>query len=229
MPSARILIAEDDPRQARLLTLYLERDGFAVVVAPDGLTALEEFRRRQPDLLILDVMMPHLNGLDVCRAVRAESTVPILIVTARAEEEDLLAGLELGADDYVAKPYKPRELVARTRALLRRNRMIGAQDDTVTLGQISLDRTRRRVAVSGSEVELTAKEFDLLATLMAEPGRVFSRAKLLESAFGFDYRGLERTADAHIRTLRRKLGDDPTTPRFIETVYGVGYRMIDAP
>ncbi|MFQ5553838.1 MAG: response regulator [Acidimicrobiia bacterium] len=224
--TARILIAEDEPRQAKVLQLYLEREGHSVVVAPDGLTALEEIRRRRPDLVLLDVMMPHLDGLDVCRVIRSESDVPIIMVTARSTEEDLLAGLNLGADDYISKPYKPRELVARVRAMLRRHQR-AAPEEVIQHNGLEMNSLRRQVTVDGHPVELTAREFDLLATLAAEPGRVFTRAQLLERAFGFDYQGLDRTADAHIRTLRRKLADDPNTPRFIETVYGVGYRLID--
>lgn len=227
MMTGRILVAEDDPQQAKILTLYLEREGHSVVVASDGLSALEEIRRRQPDLVLLDIMMPHLDGLDVCRVIRSESDIPIIMVTARSTEEDLLAGLDLGADDYITKPYKPRELVARVRAMLRRhNREV--PEDVISLNGLELDTLRRQVLVDGELVDVTAKEFDLLVTLAAEPGRVFSRAQLLERAFGFDYQGLDRTADAHVRTLRRKLGDDPNSPRFIETVYGVGYRFVDA-
>ena len=227
MLTGRILIAEDDPHQAKVLTLYLEQEGHSVVVATDGLAALEEIRQRQPDLVLLDVMMPHLDGLDVCRVIRTESDVPIIMVTARSTEEDLLTGLDLGADDYITKPYKPRELVARVRAMLRRQGRTDV-DDTLEHDGLVVDRIRRRVSVDGESVDLTAKEFDLLVSLVSEPGRVFTRGQLLERAFGFDYQGLERTADAHVRTLRRKLGDDPSSPRYIETVYGVGYRFADA-
>lgn len=226
MLTGRILVAEDDPQQAKVLTLYLEREGHSVVVATDGLSALEEIRRRQPDLVLLDIMMPHLDGLDVCRVIRSESDIPIMMVTARSTEEDLLAGLDLGADDYISKPYKPRELMARVRALLRRHSR-ATVDEGISLNGLEVDTVRHQVTVDGESVDLTAKEFDLLTTLASEPGRVFSRAQMLERAFGFDYQGLERTADAHIRTLRRKLGDDPNEPRFIETVYGVGYRFLD--
>lgn len=227
MVTGRILVAEDDAQQAKILTLYLEREGHSVVVATDGLSALEEIRRRQPDLVLLDVMMPHLDGLDVCRVIRSESDIPIIMVTARSTEEDLLAGLDLGADDYITKPYKPRELVARVRAMLRRHHR-EVPDDVIIVNGLELDSLRRQVSVDGEVVEVTAKEFDLLTTLAVEPGRVFSRSQLLERAFGFDYQGLDRTADAHVRTLRRKLGDDPNDPRFIQTVYGVGYRFVDA-
>ncbi len=226
MLTGRILIAEDDPQQAKVLRLYLEREGHSVVVATTGLEALQEIRRRQPDLVLLDVMMPELDGHDVTRIIRAESDTPIIMITARSTEEDLLVGLDLGADDYLTKPYNPRELVARVRAMLRRH-LRSQPDETLTLGDLSIDLLRREATVGGALVELTAKEFDLLTTLVSEPGRVFPRAQLLERAFGFDYEGLERTADVHVRNLRKKIGDDPNEPQYIETVYGVGYRAVD--
>ena len=226
MANGRIVVAEDDPKQARLLKLYLEREGHSVIVAEDGLAAVEAIRRRNPDLVLLDMMMPELDGLDVCRVVRAESDVPIIMITARNDEEDMLRGLDLGADDYITKPYRPRELVARVRAMLRRH-LRAESDDERTLGALHLDFRRRELRIDDGLVELTAKEFDLLAALTAEPGRVFTRAQLLEAAFGFDYQGLDRTVDAHVRNLRRKIGDDPAEPTYIETVYGVGYRARD--
>ena len=226
MVSGRIVVAEDDPKQARMLKLYLEREGHSVIVAEDGLAAVEAIRRRSPDLVLLDMMMPELDGLDVCRVVRAESDVPIIMITARNDEDDMLRGLDLGADDYITKPYRPRELVARVRAMLRRH-LRAENEDERTLGALHLDFRRRELRVDGVLVEVTAKEFDLLAALTAEPGRVFTRAQLLEAAFGFDYQGLDRTVDAHVRNLRRKIGDDPANPTYIETVYGVGYRSRD--
>ena len=226
MVSGRIVVAEDDPKQARMLKLYLEREGHSVIVAEDGLAAVEAIRRRSPDLVLLDMMMPELDGLDVCRVVRAESDVPIIMITARNDEDDMLRGLDLGADDYITKPYRPRELVARVRAMLRRH-LRAENEDERTLGALHLDFRRRELRVDGVLVEVTAKEFDLLAALTAEPGRVFTRAQLLEAAFGFDYQGLNRTVDAHVRNLRRKIGDDPANPTYIETVYGVGYRSRD--
>ena len=226
MVSGRIVVAEDDPKQARMLKLYLEREGHSVIVAEDGLAAVEAIRRRSPDLVLLDMMMPELDGLDVCRVVRAESDVPIIMITARNDEDDMLRRLDLGADDYITKPYRPRELVARVRAMLRRH-LRAENEDERTLGALHLDFRRRELRVDGVLVEVTAKEFDLLAALTAEPGRVFTRAQLLEAAFGFDYQGLNRTVDAHVRNLRRKIGDDPANPTYIETVYGVGYRSRD--
>lgn len=224
----RVVLAEDDPNQAKIVKLYLEREGHSVVVTGDGLAALEEVRRRRPDLLILDVMMPKLDGHDVCRVLRQESDVPILLLTARSSEDDVLIGLDLGADDYVTKPYRPRELMARVRALLRRSSS-GAkpQEGSIRLGDLHLDPARRTVIVAGRPVELTAAEFDVLMTLAGSPGLVFTRLQLLEAVMGFDYQGMERTVDAHVKNLRRKLGDDSRHPRYIATVVGVGYKAPD--
>ena len=220
----RIVIAEDDPRQARILRLYLEREGHAVVVAEDGLRAVEAFRRRLPDLLILDVMMPNLDGHDVCRIVREESDIPILLLTARSAEDDVLVGLDLGADDYVTKPYRPRELMARVRALIRRHHR--SQDDAEALDyrDLTVDFHKRSVVRGDEVIELTTSEFDILATLVGTPGRVFSRLELLERVMGFDHDSLERTIDVHVRNIRRKLGDDAHNPRYLATVVGAGYR-----
>jgi DNA-binding response OmpR family regulator len=221
----RVVLAEDDPNQAKIVKLYLEREGHSVVVADNGLAALEEVRRREPDLLILDVMMPKLDGHDVCRILRQESDVPILLLTARSTEDDVLVGLDLGADDYVTKPYRPRELMARVRALLRRAGKAGEPADvTFRHGDLEIDPARRTVTVSGAVVDLTAAEFDVLTMLTASPGLVFSRLQLLEAVMGFDYRGMERTIDAHVKNLRRKLGDDARNPKYIATVVGVGYK-----
>jgi DNA-binding response OmpR family regulator len=222
---ARVVLAEDDPNQAKIVKLYLEREGHSVVVAGNGMTALEEVRRREPDLLILDVMMPKLDGHDVCRILRRESDVPILLLTARSTEDDVLIGLDLGADDYVTKPYRPRELMARVRALLRRAGKAGdVGDTTVRHADLVIDPARRSVHVAGEHVDLTAAEFDVLLQLVSSPGLVFTRLQLLEAVMGFDYRGMERTIDAHIKNLRRKLGDDARRPRYIATVVGVGYK-----
>ena len=220
----RIVVAEDDPRQARILSLYLEREGHSVVVAEDGLRAVEEVRRREPDVLILDVMMPHLDGHDVCRIIRAESDVPILLLTARSSEEDVLIGLDLGADDYVTKPYRSREVMARVRALLRRHQRSAGNGTCIEYADLVIDPERRSVQRGGNAVELTASEFDLLSTLAGSPGRVFTRFELLERVMGFDHDSLERTIDVHVRNIRRKLGDDARAPRYVATVVGVGYR-----
>ncbi len=224
---ARVVLAEDDPNQAKIVKLYLEREGHSVVVADNGLAALEEVRRRQPDLLVLDVMMPKLDGHDVCRILRQESDVPILLLTAKSTEDDVLVGLDLGADDYVTKPYRPRELMARVRALLRRTGTTEMVESVVQHGDLEMDPARRSATVDGSAIDLTAAEFDVLLTLVSSSGLVFTRLQLLEAVMGFDYRGMERTIDAHVKNLRRKLGDDARNPRYIATVVGVGYKAPD--
>ncbi|MFI8291832.1 DNA-binding response regulator [Streptomyces sp. ms191] len=228
--NARILVAEDDEKQSRLIRVYLEREGNAVQVVADGRAALEKARSGRPDLIVLDVMLPFVDGLDVCRILRAEgSEVPILLLTARSTEEDMLLGLDLGADDYLTKPYSPRELTARVRALLRRSRKGGAAAETALLrvGEVELDTARFEVRVAGRPVTLTSKEFAILEALAREPGRVFTRAQIIERVFGFDRDVLERTVDAHVMNLRRKLEADPGRPRHLETVYGRGYRLAD--
>ncbi|TDD65334.1 response regulator transcription factor [Jiangella aurantiaca] len=226
---ARILVAEDDVKQAELVRRYLEREGHSVVVTHDGRTALDEARRRQPDLLVLDVMMPRVDGLDVCRILRTESDTPIIMLTARSTEDDLLLGLDLGADDYLTKPYSPRELVARVRTILRRVDRHRTADSRLRIGDLVVDTARHQVFVDGREVDVTPAEFKILACLAAEPGRVFPRQKLLEQAFGFDHYALDRTVDVHVMNLRRKLEADPAAPAFLLTVYGVGYKLADQP
>jgi DNA-binding response OmpR family regulator len=225
--SSRVLVAEDDPKQARLIKIYLEREGYAVQVVADGRSALERARTARPDLLVLDVMMPAVDGLDVCRVLRGESHVPILLLTARSTEEDILLGLDLGADDYMTKPYSPRELVARVRALLRRAKVTESLEPAVlTIGDVEVDTSRFEVRVAGRPVALTVKEFGILEVLASEPGRVFTRAQIIDRVFGFDSDVLERTVDAHVMNLRRKLGERPTGARYLETVYGRGYRLV---
>ncbi|RIQ35935.1 response regulator transcription factor [Jiangella rhizosphaerae] len=226
---ARILVAEDDVKQAELVRRYLEREGHSVVVTHDGRTALDEARRRRPDLLVLDVMMPRVDGLDVCRILRTESDTPIIMLTARSTEDDLLLGLDLGADDYLTKPYSPRELVARVRTILRRVDRHRSADSRLRIGDLVVDTARHQVFVDGREIDVTPAEFKILACLAAEPGRVFPRQKLLEQAFGFDHYALDRTVDVHVMNLRRKIEADPAAPAFLLTVYGVGYKMADRP
>jgi DNA-binding response OmpR family regulator len=225
---SRILVAEDDPKQARLIQIYLEREGHSVVTVGDGRAALEHARSRAPDLLVLDVMMPKVDGLDVCRILRGESKVPILVLTARSDEDDLLLALDLGADDYIAKPYSPRELTARVRALLRRAGA-GAEGGgaPIRVGDLEVDPDRFEVRVGERRVALTAKEFGILETLASTPGRVFTRAQLLERAFGFDHYVLERTVDAHVMNLRRKIEPDPAEPVYVQTVFGRGYKLAE--
>ncbi|MFC6023002.1 response regulator transcription factor [Plantactinospora solaniradicis] len=226
--SARILVAEDDPKQANLVRVYLEREGHSVLVVGDGRAALEQCRSRRPDLVILDVMMPVVDGLDVCRILRAESTLPILLLTARTTEDDVLLGLDVGADDYLTKPYSPRELAARVRALLRRSGVLSAGNQAVLrVGNLEVDPGRFEVRIDGRLITLTAKEFGILEVLAGEPGRAFTRAQIIDRAFGFDHYVLERTVDAHVMNLRRKIEIDPAEPRYVQTVFGRGYRLAE--
>ena len=226
--SARILVAEDDPKQANLVRIYLERDGHQILVVGDGRSALEQCRARRPDLVVLDIMMPKVDGLDVCRVLRTESQVPILLLTARTTEEDMLLGLDIGADDYLTKPYSPRELAARVRALLRRAGVVGTENRAVlAVGDLEVDPGRFEARVGGRPIALTAKEFGILEVLAAEPGRVFTRAQIIDKAFGFDHCVLERTVDAHVMNLRRKIEEDVAAPRYVQTVYGRGYRLAE--
>lgn len=226
---ARILVAEDDQKQAELIRRYLEREGHAVVVARDGRAALDEARARHPDLVVLDVMMPRVDGLDVCRILRSESDTPIIMVTARTTEDDVLLGLDLGADDYLTKPYSPRELVARVRAVLRRGSGPPEPSSPIRIGSLAVDAVRHEVTMNGALLDLTPAEFRLLERLAAEPGRAFTRQSLLESTFGFDHYASDRTIDVHVMNLRRKIEPDPAHPVYVVTVYGVGYKLSDAP
>lgn len=224
---ARIIVAEDDRKQADLLRSYLEREGHAVVVVGDGALALDEIRSRRPDLVLLDVMMPRLDGLDVCRVVRAEQIpTAIILVTARSADDDHVLGLDLGADDYVAKPYSMRQLMARIRAVLRRSGADGAVP-VVTVAGLRIDSERCEVRVEGAVVELTPRELTILETLATRPGRVFSRRQLLDESAGFDHFALERTVDMHIANLRRKIEPDPAAPRYVLTVKGRGYKLAE--
>jgi len=227
--NGRILIAEDDPKQAELIRMYLQADGYAVLVTHDGRSALEAIRTRAPDLVILDWMMPAMDGLDVIRATRQSSDVPIVLLTARSDEDDLLLGLDLGADDYITKPFSPRELVARVRTMMRRRVPAAETPTEMGVGGLVVDTVRHEVRVDRRAVEVTPKEFALLVALAAQPGRAFSRPQLLEAAFGFGYEGLERTIDVHVLNLRRKLEADQSEPRYLLTVYGVGYKMAEQP
>jgi DNA-binding response OmpR family regulator len=213
-----------------LLRFYLERDGFQPVVAYDGRMARDLARKRQPVLIILDLMLPGVEGLDVCRILRAESRVPIIMLTARTTESDMLLGLDLGADDYVAKPFSPRQVIARVRAVLRRaGDEWGDQPRQAQFGELVIDFASHEARLRGSALRLTPKEFRLLATIARQPGRAFSRLELLERVFGYDYEGLERTVDVHIMNLRRKIERDPAQPAYIATVYGHGYKFIGVP
>jgi DNA-binding response OmpR family regulator len=223
-----VLVVEDEPGLGRLVRDYLERAGFTVVVATSGRDGLAQARLVPPALVILDLGLPDLDGLDVARELRRVGDVPIVILTARGDETDRIVGLELGADDYVVKPFSPKELVARVRAVLRRANGRGSSADTVTALDVVVDVARRRVQVGGRPVELTPTEFALLETLARQPGRVFTRGQLLDAVHGVSFETYERAIDAHIKNLRRKIEPGPGTPRYIETVHGVGYRFADA-
>jgi DNA-binding response OmpR family regulator len=222
-----VLVVDDDRKTVELIRLYLERDRYNVSVAYDGRRALELARSQHPDLVVLDLMLPEIDGVDVCRTLQTESQVPIIMLTARSTEEDMLLGLELGADDYMTKPFSPRELVARVRAVLRRTHEEAEQPAQLRVGRITLDRIQHEARLDARPLHLTPKEFRLLETLMNEPGRAFSRLELLERVFGFDYAGLERTVDVHVMNLRRKVESDAAHPRYIQTVYGVGYKFVE--
>ena len=221
----KILVVDDKSELRTLLKSYLTQEGFSVVTAGDGQEALFVARHEKPNLIILDLMMPEMSGYDFMRAYGREADTPIILLTARIDENDKVLGLELGADDYVTKPFSPRELTARVRAVLRRLEKQDIQQDILRTADLTLDRTGRIVTVSGQSVDLTPSEFELLATIMAAPGRVFSRLELLDRLQGSAYEGYERSIDVHIRNLRTKIEPDPAHPRYIETVYGAGYRF----
>ena len=223
-----ILVVDDEPKIVKTARAYLENAGFRVVTAEDGQTALTVYRHERPALVILDLGLPIMDGLDVARALRRDSDVPIIMLTARVDETDKLIGLELGADDYMTKPFSPRELVARVRAVLRRTGGEREQaQPPIFAGQIKIDLERRLVTVGGEAVELTPTEFDLLAVLARHPGRVFTRVELLDRVQGYAFEGYERTVDAHVKNLRQKIEPDPKQPQYVLTVYGVGYRFVE--
>jgi two-component system alkaline phosphatase synthesis response regulator PhoP len=222
-----ILIVDDEARIVKLVRDYLERAGFEVLAAHDGEAALTLARVEQPDLIVLDLMLPGVDGLDVCRRLRQESGVPIIMLTARVEEADRIVGLELGADDYVTKPFSPGELVARVRATLRRVQGQMGPATVIRAGDLELDTAALKATVAGEPVDLTPTEFQLLATLARQPGRIFSREQLLEAVHGVAFDGYDRSVDSHVKNLRRKIEPDPRKPRYIHTVYGVGYRFVD--
>jgi len=227
---AHVLIAEDDPRQAEVLRRYLRSEGHEVTVVHDGLSALDAARRQRPDLLVLDVMMPQLDGLNVCRILRQESELMVLVLTARSTEDDLLRGLELGADDYLTKPYSPRELMARVRTLLRRATRARTPAAVVCrVGPLVVDLGRHRVTAGGDPVDCTPGEFAILAAMAEQPDRVFTREQLLARTRGIDRSSTQRTIDVHVMNLRRKIEPDPRRPAHLLTVYGVGYKLTDGP
>jgi two-component system alkaline phosphatase synthesis response regulator PhoP len=223
---ATVLIIEDEPELVKVLRSYLEQAGFGVLTAQRGDSGLSLWEQKKPDLVLLDLNLPGMDGLDVARSIRRTSSTPVIMLTARVEEADQLVGLELGADDYITKPFSPRLVVARVRALLRRTEQSPAARQMLRLVDLEIDLEAHTVHRSGELVELTPTEFNLLVALLSQPGRAFSRLQLLEASQGTAYEGYERTIDAHIKNLRAKLEPDPKNPRYIETVFGVGYRFI---
>lgn len=231
MPKSTILVVEDEPHIVELVRDYLQEAGYTVIVAGNGPLALALIRREKPALVVLDLMLPGgMDGLDVCRAIRRDretAQVPVVMLTARVELADRLVGLALGADDYITKPFSPREVVARVKAVLRRVEGHVADLDVIEVANLAIDRVRRTVTVDGAPVELTPTEFDLLVTLAAEPGRVFTRAQLVAAIYDVAYEGYDRAVDTHIKNLRRKIEPNSREPRTILTVYGVGYRLAE--
>jgi two-component system alkaline phosphatase synthesis response regulator PhoP len=223
-----ILVVDDEPRIAEICRDYLQRAGFRVITASSGEDALSLARARRPDLIVLDLRLPGMDGLDVTRALRKQSNVPIIMLTARVEESDKLIGLELGADDYVTKPFSPRELVARVRAVFRRIDIGPGQSDVIRALDVTLDVPRMQARVGRRSLDLTSTEFELLAMLMRQPGRVFTRSQLLDAIRGVETESFDRAIDAHVKNLRRKIESDPRNPRYVLTVYGVGYKFADA-
>ncbi|HKB27905.1 MAG TPA: response regulator transcription factor [Candidatus Limnocylindrales bacterium] len=223
-----VLVVDDEPRIAQLARDYLEHAGFAVLLAGDGKSGLQAIRTRQPDLVVLDLGLPELDGLEVTRAIRETSNLPIVMLTARDDELDRILGLELGADDYITKPFSPRELVARVRAVLRRTERAAADPgDRVVVGDLALDASRLRTTVAGRVVELTPTEFSILLTMARQPGRIFTRSQLLDAVRGVAFESYERAIDAHVKNIRRKLEPEPHQPRYLLTVYGMGYRVAE--
>ncbi|MBE0697983.1 MAG: response regulator transcription factor [Anaerolineaceae bacterium] len=221
----RILVVDDEPQIVKVLRAYLEKAGYQVVTAADGNAAVSVFRQSRPDFVILDLNLPGIDGLDVCRTLRRESNVPILMLTARVEETDRLIGLELGADDYVVKPFSPREVVARVRTIFRRASAEPVKAEVIQVGALVIDLTGHSVMRSSVSIDLTPTEFDILVVLASQPKRVFSRMQIMEQAMGESFEGYERTIDAHIKNLRNKLEPNPKKPSYIHTVFGVGYKF----
>lgn len=224
----RILLVEDEKAIRDAVEAYLKVENYAVTAVGDGQEALDEFETHQFDLVVLDLMLPRVSGERICRVIRDKSDIPIIMLTAKGEVEDRIVGLELGADDYLVKPFSPRELVARVRALLRRAHIESdPQREVFTFGDLVIDLSGHKVFVDNKEVDLTASEFKLLTTLSRYPGRVYSRMELVEKVLGYDFEGYERTIDSHIKNLRAKIGDDPRRPKWLYTVHGIGYRFED--
>jgi DNA-binding response OmpR family regulator len=225
-PMATVLVVDDEPIVREVVVRYLEREGYAILEADDGDRARELLEQQDPDLVVLDVMLPGTDGLELCRWIRARSELPVILLTARGEEADRIVGLELGADDYVTKPFSPRELAARVRTVLRRARPTEAVGERLSFGDVVLDASTRDVRKNGSELKLTAKEFDLLWFLAGHPRRVFSRDQLMSRVWGYEAALDTGTVTVHVRRLREKIEDEPSRPRHLQTVWGVGYRLV---
>ncbi len=228
MQHSRILVVDDEPNVLELVSLYLSRDGFSVTTATNGREAIAIFDELQPDLVVLDIMLPELDGWEVCRILRGKSATPIIMLTARSDDLDRIVGLEMGADDYLAKPFNPRELVARVKAVLRRTRHsepLTQETDLLRFPLLDISKKRHAARLGNKEIPLTPKEFDLLWSLASHPGRTFTRAELLEHIWGYDFFGDDRTIDVHVKRLRRKLEPEGHPYRYIHTIWGVGYRM----
>jgi two-component system alkaline phosphatase synthesis response regulator PhoP len=228
MINKRVLVVDDDAKTVELVKLYLNRDGYRVLIAVDGIEALRLAREAKPDLIVLDLMLPGMNGIEVCRKLREESDVPIIMLTAKTTEDDRLAGLNVGADDYITKPFSPRELAARVRAVLRRipDEMLMRGPEEVKHGDLKINFLKHEAYLSDQPLDLTAIEFKLLGIFAREPNRVFSRAQLIDKAVGYDFEGFDRTIDVHIHNLRRKLEPDDSRTKFIRTIYGAGYKFV---
>ncbi|MCJ7604482.1 MAG: response regulator transcription factor [Dehalococcoidales bacterium] len=226
MSGKKILVVDDDEKTVELVKLYLNRDGYRVITAYNGNDALRLARENRPDLIVLDLMLPGIDGLEICRTLRGESDVPIIMLTALSTDDDRLTGLDIGADDYVTKPFSPRELAARVRAVLRR--MPGERGpEKIEHGDLTVDYLKHEAFVKEKPLNLTPVEFKILGVMVKEPGRVFSRAQIIENALGLDFNGFDRTIDVHILKLRRKLETDPSRPRYIKTIYGAGYKLLE--
>ena len=221
----KILVVDDEKKIVEIVKAYLEREGYEVLAAYDGKSALEAVKRQSPSLVILDLMLPQVSGWDVCRALRADSNIPIIMLTARDDVTDKIIGLEIGADDYVTKPFDPKELVSRVKALLRRAAARPAAQPVLEVADLAINLEKRDVRRHGKSIELTPMEFDLLSTLAQNPGRVFSRLQLLDKVQGVAYEGYERTIDSHIKNLRKKIEPDASQPRYVITVHGIGYKV----
>jgi two-component system, OmpR family, alkaline phosphatase synthesis response regulator PhoP len=227
MSNKKILVVDDDAKIVELVKIYLKRDGYSVITAYNGTDALKTAQQNKPDLIVLDIMLPGIDGLEICRELRKASTVPIILLTARTTEEDRIKGLDLGADDYVTKPFSPKELAARIRAVFRRmpDEILEMGAEELSYEDLVINFPKHEVYLKGSQMDLTPVEFKLLGILVREPGRVFSRSQLVEKVMGYDFEGFDRTIDVHILNLRRKLEPDPSHPQYIKTVYGSGYKF----